>query len=103
MRDRDPVEQLVEEGLLRHEGGRVRTTARWQAALARAALQLQRSGAPWVDVRLPIAAALLERLPDVTDEALAERVEAMLPIELAELAPVSGAVAKRDPASSRPG
>lgn len=82
----DPLERLLAEGLVRREGPQLRTTARWQAAMARAALALQRAGAP-VDLRLPIAAALLERLPAATDEELAALVEAMLPIEETELAP----------------
>ncbi len=87
---RDPVERLVADGLLRREGDRLRTTARWQAAMARAALDLQRDGAPWRDLRLPLAAALLARYPDAADEELAAFVEAMLPLEEAELGPVLG-------------
>jgi len=83
----DSLDRLVEDGLLRREGDRARTTARWQAALARAALRLQRAGAPWKDLRLPIAAALLERYAEASDEELAALVEAMVPVEEAELAP----------------
>ncbi len=85
----DPLDRLVEDGLLRREGDRARTTARWQAALARAALRLQRAGAPWKDLRLPIAAALLERYAEASDEELAALVEAMVPVEEAELAPLA--------------
>jgi hypothetical protein len=87
---RDPAEQLVDDGLIRREGDRPRTTARWQAAMARAALGLQRAEAPWHDLRLPIAAALLERYPAATDPELAALVEVMLPIEEAELAAAWG-------------
>ncbi len=87
---RDPAEILRSDGLIRQDGGRSRTTARWQAAMARAALGLQRSGAPWQDLRLPIAAALLERYPEATDEDLAALVEVMLPVEEAELAAAWG-------------
>ncbi len=87
----DALEVLLADELVRREGDRTRTTPRWQAAMARAALALQRAGAPWRDLRLPIAAALLERYPDATDEEIAERVEVMLPIEEAELAPAFGA------------
>jgi len=87
---RDPAEQLLEDGLIRREGDRTRTTPRWQAAMARAAVALQRAQAPWQDLRLPIAAALLERYPGATDEELAALVEAMLPVEEAELAAAWG-------------
>jgi hypothetical protein len=54
--------------------------------MARAALRLYGAGDPGQDLRVPIAAALLEvyaaRLPD---EELAALVEAMLPLELAAL------------------
>lgn len=86
----DPIGRLVECGYVRREEDRTRTTPRWQAALARAALGLQRAGAPWRDLRLPIAVALLERWPEASDEELAELVEAMLPVEEAELAPLLG-------------
>ncbi len=86
---REPLERLLAEGLVRREGERVRTTARWQAAMARAALALQRAGAP-MDLRLPVVAALVERLPEAADDELTALVEVMLPIEEAELAPLRG-------------
>jgi len=77
------VRRLIEDGFLcRGEAG-LRTTRRWQAAVARAALALQRAGAPW-DLRLPIAAALAEEAPGLSDRELAELVEAMLPVQAAE-------------------
>ena len=87
---RDPAGVLESDGLISREADRTRTTARWQAAMARAALRLQRSDAPWRDLRLPIASALLERYPDATDEELAALVEAMVPVEEAELAAAWG-------------
>jgi hypothetical protein len=86
----EPLEALLSDGLIRREGERTRTTPRWQAAMARAALALQRAGAPWKDLRLPIAAALLERHPDATDDELAALIEAMLKVEEAELAAAWG-------------
>ncbi len=86
----EPLQRLVEDGLLRHDGDRTRTTPRWQAAMARAALGLQSSGAPWTDLRLPIVAALLERYPDASDEELTALVTVMLPVEEAELSPLWG-------------
>jgi hypothetical protein len=85
-----PIERLVDDGYVRHEGPRLRPTARWQAALARAALLLQRADAPWSDLRLPIAAALAEQYEALDDDALAALVEVMLSVEQAELAPIFG-------------
>ncbi len=87
---RDPREVLQSDGLIRREGDRLRTTPRWQAAMARAALRLQRTRAPWTDLRLPIVAALLERYPDAPDDDLAALVEVMTPVEEAELAAAWG-------------
>jgi hypothetical protein len=84
------VERLLEDGYLRHEDARLRTTPRWQAALARAAFLLQRADAPWTDLRLPIAAALAVRYDALEDDALAALVEVMLSVEQTELAPVLG-------------
>jgi len=53
--------------------------------MARAALRLYRSDAPWQDLRLPIAAALLDTCGNLADDELAALVEAMLPIEQREL------------------
>ena len=84
------LSRLVADGLVVLREGRARTTARWQATVARAAMSLQRAGAPWLDLKLPIAAALLEHYPAMPDAELAKLVEAMLPVEEAELAPVFG-------------
>lgn len=91
MPEEDPLARLVADGLLRRDEARVRTGPRWQAAMARAALHLQRAGAAWGDLRLPIAAALAEIYRDLPDEEIAHYVEVMLPIEQAELAPLFGA------------
>ena len=88
MPDPGALERLVADGLLRREGSRLRTTARWQAGLARAALALQQAGAPWRGLRLPLAAALAARYPEAGDEELAGLVEAVLPVEEGELAPL---------------
>ena len=80
--------RLESDGLLRREGGRYRTTRRWQAALARAAYRLVHEEEPRSDLRVPIALALIERYgSDRPDEELARLVEIMLPIEAAELDP----------------
>jgi hypothetical protein len=79
---------LLELGVLVFDGVRPRTTARWQAAMARAAHRLQRGGTPWRDLRLPIALALVEIAGTLPDDELARRVEEMFPIELHELGPL---------------
>jgi hypothetical protein len=53
--------------------------------MARAARRLALERAPW-DLRLPIAVALLELHHELSDEELARRVEALLPLEAAGLA-----------------
>jgi hypothetical protein len=91
MPDPGALERLVEDGYLRPGEGRLRTTARWQAAMARAAHALQRAGAPAADLRLPIAAVLVEAYAGLADSELADLVEAMLPVEEAELEPILAA------------
>jgi hypothetical protein len=53
--------------------------------MARAALRLYRSDAPWQDLRLPVVAALLETYDGLSDVELVALVEVMLPIEQREL------------------
>ena len=89
MPEPDAIDRLVADGLLRRDGARLRTTRRWQAGLARVAAALQRSDAPWRDLRLPLAAALAAWYPEASDEELAGLVEAALPVEEAELAPTA--------------
>jgi len=92
MPEAEAIARLVADGLLCRDGSRLRTTRRWQAGLARVAAALQRSRAPWSDLRLPLAAALAAWYPEAGDEELAALVEAALPVEEAEL----------EPATSRP-
>jgi hypothetical protein len=87
---REPLQRLLDDGFVKAEPTRLRTTPRWQATMARAALALQHRGAPWQDLRLPIAAALAEHYDRLSDEELAQLVEAMLPVEEAELGAVVG-------------
>ena len=77
--------RLMVDGWVRSGPEGARTTARWQAAMARAALRLYRGDEPWKDLRLPIVAALLDVYDDLSDAELASFVEAMLPIEQREL------------------
>jgi hypothetical protein len=88
MPEQDPLARLAADGLVRPAAGGPATTARWKGAMARAALRLKERGAPWRDLRLPIAAALLELYPDLGDEEIARAVEAMLPIERGGLGPL---------------
>lgn len=86
MRDQNWIERLVADGLLCREGDVFRTTRRWQAAMARAAFQLARTKDDRDDLRLPIAAALIELYADhFGDEDLVNAIAAIAPIEAAEL------------------
>ncbi len=79
--------RLAADNLLRREGDAYRTTRRWQAAMARAAVRLYERGGGY-DLRVPIALALVEIYgADTPDEQLATLVEVMLPIETAEVLP----------------
>ncbi|MGC3997066.1 MAG: hypothetical protein QM767_05895 [Anaeromyxobacter sp.] len=73
--------RLETDGLVTRRDGRLRTTRRWQGALARAALELQQAGAPWRDLRLPLAAALLILHPERSDAETADEIEVLLPLE----------------------
>jgi hypothetical protein len=80
------VRRVEEDGLAARVGGVLRTTRKWQRAMARAALHLYERRDPGDDLRIPIASALLELYGDqAEDEELAALVEAMLPIELRAL------------------
>jgi hypothetical protein len=78
------------------EGGadRPRTTRRWRGAMARAAARLHDDGAPWMDLRLPVVAALAELL-DLDDEALIRCAAVMLSVEAGELGGARGAAPDR--------
>ncbi len=95
MPDDAAVRRLIEDGFVDLGETGLRTTRRWQAALARAALALQRAGAPW-DLRLPIAAALADLAPGLSDRELAELVEAMVPVQAAELQRLVGGATPPD-------
>ena len=82
-----PLARLELDGLVRRDGDRVRTTRRWQGAMARAAFALEAEGAPF-DLRLPVVRALVELYGDeLTDDDVVRLAEAILPIEAAELSP----------------
>jgi hypothetical protein len=86
--DRDAAFRRLEaDGLAaKLERGLPRTTRRWQAAMARAAMHLYEAGDAGSDLRVPIAAALLEIYgKTLGDDELADLVEAMLPIEARSL------------------
>lgn len=81
------LKRLEADGLLRQEGGRHRTTRRWQSAMARAAFRLLQEGAADDDLRLPVACAIVEFYADLSDDDLARFIEVLTPIEAAELDP----------------
>lgn len=79
---------LERDGLLRRESDRYRTTRKWQSAMIRAAGKLYAAGDPGEDMRVPIATALVEIYGEtLPDDALVQYVEALLPVEDAELHP----------------
>lgn len=82
------LRRLIEDQLLSSDGaGAPRTTRKLQSALARAALREYGSSDEF-DLRVPLASALVElyglALPD---EELVAMIDALLPIEAAELDP----------------
>lgn len=81
MPDADVLAALEAEGVVTRDGAGVRGTRRWQAAMARAARRLHAEGAPWKDLRLPIAVALVDLRRELSDDEIARRVEALLPLE----------------------
>jgi hypothetical protein len=90
MPDADVLARLEADGLVEPGPEGPRTTRRWQAAMARAALGMYRAGAPW-DLRLPVVAALIELNPDATDEEISRCVGVLLPLEEAALGAVAAA------------
>lgn len=85
MPDEDVLAALEAEGLVSRDVAGVTPTRRWRAAMARAARRLALEHAPWKDLRLPIAVALVELRGDLPDMEIARRVEALLPLEAAGL------------------
>jgi hypothetical protein len=82
------LQQLITDGVIEESGGAYRPTRRCRLSIARAALQLYASGDRGDDLRFPIALALLGWYgPQMPEEQLAELVEALLPIEEAEMDP----------------
>jgi hypothetical protein len=80
------LDRIERDGLAARAGEVLRTTRKWQRAMARAALHLYERRDPGHDLRVPIARALLELYHDrADDEELCALVEAMLPIELRAL------------------
>ena len=88
METRAALERLAADELIRETEGRWRTTRRWQAAMMRAARRLSDEGDRGDDLRVAVAAALLELYGDALDDSEVSRlVVAILPIEQRELAP----------------
>jgi hypothetical protein len=86
------VAELVRDGLIERRGDRLRTTRRWQSAMARAAFKLLSEGNRGDDLRLPMIVALVEVYgEECSPERLVDCVETLLPIELFELRPAEHA------------
>ena len=85
MPDEEILAALEAEGLVSRDDAGVKPTRRWRAAMARAARRLALEHAPWKDLRLPIAVALVELRSNLSDQGIARRVEALLPLEAAGL------------------
>jgi hypothetical protein len=78
--------RLETDGLVKRERDELRTTRRWQGAMARAALRLYEAGDPGLDLRVPIVAALLEVYEaTLADDEIVHLAEAMLPVEARSL------------------
>ncbi len=88
MRETEALDRLLADGFVCRDGEALRTTARWQASMARAAAALNRCGARWGDLRLPIAAAMVQHYGDLGDDEVAALTEAILPVEERELEPL---------------
>ena len=74
--------RLEQDGLVRRRAGAVRTTRRWQGAMARAALRLVDAKEVREDIRIPMAMALLELYEGVDDDELIGMIEVLLPLEV---------------------
>jgi len=85
------LRRLEADGIVRFEpSGTPRTTRKWQSAMARAAFHLYGSGDEGNDLRVPVAFAVVEIYgAELPDEDAAALVEAILPVEAAELAPAA--------------
>jgi hypothetical protein len=78
--------ELENDGLIVRDEDVLRTTRRWQGAMARAAQRLYEKGDAGEDLRIPIVLALLEIYGGtIPDERLADYAEAMLPVEARSL------------------
>jgi hypothetical protein len=76
------LRRLQADGLAARDGDVLRTTRKWQSAMAPAALRLYEAGDPGHDLRVPIVSALLEIYGAcVDDEELAALAHAILPVE----------------------
>lgn len=96
MLDRESwLQRLAADGFAEASSGGVRLTRRWHAALARAAFRGLAEGSDLVDIRAPIAAALIEAYGDQDETVLAVGVGAILPLVMAEMFPQPAASVAR--------
>src|SRR5262249_4679928 len=85
-RARAALARLEADGWIEQSGASWKTSRRWQQAMARVAALLYERGDPGEDLRVPIAHVLIDVYDGkVEDEALADLVEAMLPVEVMSL------------------
>ena len=89
--EQQALRRLTADGLIERDGGVLRTTRKWQGAMARAALHLYNTGDESDDLRVPIAYALLQLYGDsLSDEELVACVTGMLPIQARALGRLAG-------------
>ena len=95
MRDRQSwLERLEADGFAEASPDGVRLTRRWHAALTRAAFRGLAEGSELDDIRVPIAAALIEVYGDEDELALAVGVGAILPLVMADMSPQRASAAR---------
>jgi hypothetical protein len=81
----DELSRLERDNVVQRQGTHWRTTRRWQGAMSRAALRLMSDDEDLMDLRAPIAVALLEIYRDITDDELLRLVHVLAPIEAGEI------------------
>ena len=78
------IKRLQNARIIEISASGTKSTRRWQAAMARAALDLLARNDPSEDIRVPITYALLQLYGNtISDNDLFDLVTAMLPIEQA--------------------
>ena len=90
MKREEVLGRLASDGWIEQSGESWKTSRRWKQAMARTAARLYEED-PGDDLRVPIAHVMVEIYDGkVDDEELVDLVEAMLPIEAANLGFLAG-------------